>query len=50
MTGHRMKNYQDVILSVTREYHQLKMDHLANDMASNSDDFAPSSQMKAAAE
>ena len=29
MTGYRMKNYQDIILSVTREYQKLKLDHLA---------------------
>ena len=30
MTGYRMKNYQDIILSVTREYQKLKLDHLAS--------------------
>merc|ERR1719232_1192177 len=47
-----MNNYQDVILSVTKEFHQLKMDHLASEVESSnsSDDFAPSSQMKSTSE
>ena len=49
MTRHRMTNYQEVILSVTKEFHQKKMDHLACQAVArgggDEEDFAPSSQM-----
>lgn len=51
MTGYRMRNYQEVILSVTKEFHQLRMDHLAQEAAAkvteDTEDFTPSSQMEA---
>ena len=49
MTRHRMTHYQKVILSVTKEFHQKKMDHLACQAVArgggDEEDFAPSSQM-----
>ncbi len=49
MTRHRMTSYQEVILCLTKEYHQKKMDHLACQVVArggeDEDDFAPSSQM-----
>ena len=46
MTGHRMNNYQDIILTITREYHSKKLDHLASSHhQEEQEDFTPSSQM-----
>ena len=51
MTRHRMTNYQEVILSVTKEFHQKKMDHLACQAVARAggdeEDFTPSCQMEA---
>ena len=49
MTRHRMTSYQEVILSVTKEFHKSKMDILACQAVALEDeeDFAPSSQMEA---
>merc|ERR1719468_1308986 len=51
MTRHRMTAYQEVIISVTKEYHTKKMDHLACQAVArgggDEEDFAPSSQMEA---
>ena len=48
MTGHRMKHYQEVILSVTKEFQKKRLDHLASQVQArqeemDDDDFAPSS-------
>ena len=48
MTGHRMKHYQEVILSVTKEFQKKRLDHLASQALARQeemedDDFAPSS-------
>ena len=48
MTGHRMKHYQEVILSVTKEFQKKRLDHLASQAQArqeemDDDDFAPSS-------
>ena len=48
MTGHRMKHYQEVILSVTKEFQKKRLDHLASQALArqeemDDDDFAPSS-------
>ena len=47
MTGHRMKHYQEVILSVTKEFQKKRLDHLASQVQARQeeeedDDFAPS--------
>ena len=47
MTGHRMKHYQEVILSVTKEFQKKRMEHLASQVQARQeeledDDFAPS--------
>ena len=42
MTRHRMTNYQEVILSVTKEFHQKKMDHLACQSVAGEAEIAPS--------
>jgi len=48
MTEYRVRNYHEVILGVTREFHRLKMEHLASQTLARqmeeSDDFTPSSQ------
>ena len=48
-TQHRMTNYQEVILCLTNEFHQKKMDHLACQVVArgggDEEDFAPSSHM-----
>jgi len=51
MTGHRMKHYQDVILSVTTEFQRKKLDHLAAQLQARTedqddDDFVPSLQVE----
>ena len=48
MTGHRMKHYQEVILSVTKEFQKKRLDHLASQALArqeelDDDDFVPSS-------
>lgn len=47
MTGHRMKHYQEVILSVTNEFRKKRLDYLAiqvqaKQQEEDEDDFAPS--------
>ena len=47
MTGHRMKHYQEVIISVTKEFQKKRMEHLASQVQARQeeledDDFAPS--------
>ena len=46
MTDYRVRNYHEVILGVTNEFHSLKLDHLACQAIAHheNDDFAPSSQ------
>ena len=47
MTGHRMKHYQEVILSVTKEFQKKRLEHLARQVQARQEeledeDFAPS--------
>jgi len=48
MTEYRIRNYQEVIFGVTREFHKQKMEHLASQTLArqmeDKDDFTPSSQ------
>jgi len=48
MTEYRVRNYQEVILVVTREFHKQKLEHLASQTLARqleeSEDFTPSSQ------
>ena len=55
MTGHRMKHYQEVILSVTKEFQRKRLDHLASQVQArqeeeDEDDFAPSSMAAGASD
>ena len=52
MTSHRMNHYQDIILTVTKEFNNKKLDHLASQMKARKeeeedDDFVPNSTKEA---